>query len=317
MTLFAVSIPLIILSSNVLELGLGIGLAEFSLGGDENTILSYLSEMTPKNLRGKVLVGVTNVANFGAVVAAILSILTGFSLFIQKLSFATLMSITIFIIVITRFSIPESFRWKYYKNLHEKIYISKKDYFVRFYFLIAMAITIVLTYALMDLVIGPYLFPKLTSWIILAANIGETVAGFSILLFIDSFNRKLFSFIAYLGGAITMFFFIPQYIYIPKAFNIFLVLLILNGIFGEFGWASRVVYEPELFPTNSRGMNIGIVRGIAYSLYVASIFFTSSFNEFSYLIYNLGMWIIGFSGALVWLLYGIDTKKKPWKKYLI
>jgi hypothetical protein len=22
------------------------------------------------------------------------------------------------------------------------------------------------------------------------------------------------------------------------------------------------------------------------------------------------MWIIGFSGALVWLLYGIDTKKK-------
>ncbi|MGC9048491.1 MAG: MFS transporter [Caldisphaera sp.] len=235
MTLFAVSIPLIILSSNVLELGLGIGLAEFSLGGDENTILSYLSEMTPKNLRGRVLVGVTNVANFGAAIAAILSILTGFSLFVQKLSFATLMSITIPIIVITRFSIPESFRWKYYKNLHEKIYISKKEYFVRFYFLIAMAITIVLTYALMDLVIGPYLFPKLTSLIILAANIGETVAGFSILLFIDSFNRKLFSFIAYLGGAITMFLFIPQYIYIPKAFNIFLVLLILNGIFGEFG----------------------------------------------------------------------------------
>ncbi len=310
MILFSISIPLIIFSENVLELGLGIALAEFSLGGDENTILSYLSETIPKDLRGKVLVGVTNVANFGAAIAALLSILTGFSLFIQKLSYAILMIITIPIIVITRFSIPESFRWKEYKKLNEKAEIKEKDYAIRLYFLIAMAITIVLTYALMDLVIGPYLFPNYTSLIILIANIGETVAGISLIFFIDSINRKIFPFISYLGGVLTMILFIIQYFTIPGNFSIFLVILLLNAFFGEFGWAARVIFEPELLPTLLRGTGIGLVRGVAYSLYIASLFFTSSFNEFSYIIYNLAMWIIGFSGAFVWLLYGFDTKRK-------
>lgn len=312
MILFAISIPLILLSNNVLELGLGIGLAEFSLGGDETTVLAYLSEISPKAHRGKIIVGVTNIANFGALIAALLAIVTSFSIFIQKVSFGLLLVLSIPVIIVTRSLIPESFRWKYYRRKEEKTsnIISKKNYTIRLYFLISMAITIVLTYALMALVIGPYLFPKLTSWIIFVYNLGETIGGLLLISFIDLFDRKLFSFIAYLGGTITMALFIPQFLFASSILIAFMSLLFLNGIFGELGWASRVLFEPELFPTKIRATGISVVRAVAYLIYIGSIFFTSSFSEFSYLIYNFTLWVVGLSGASLWLKYGIDTKRK-------
>ncbi|AFZ70517.1 arabinose efflux permease family protein [Caldisphaera lagunensis DSM 15908] len=312
MILFAISIPLILLSNNVVELGLGIGMAEFSLGGDETTVLTYLSEISPKNHRGKIIVGVTNIANFGALIAALLSIVTSFSIYIQRLSFGILLALSIPVIVITRALIPESFRWEYYKNVvkETKVEISKRDYTIRLYFLVSMAITIVLTYALMALIIGPYLFPRLTSWIIFIYNLGETIGGIILIPFVDSFSRKIIAFIAYLGGSFTMALFIPQFLFARSIIAIFMALLFLNGLFGELGWAFRVIFEPELFPTNIRATGIGLVRAIAYSLYVGSIFLTSGFSEFTYIFYNLGLWLFGLSGATLWLKYGIETKKK-------
>ncbi|MCE4608371.1 MAG: MFS transporter [Caldisphaeraceae archaeon] len=307
--LFSISIPMIILSNNVIVLIIGIGLAEFSLGGDENTILAYLSEMTPKGSRGRVIVFSTNMANFGALIAALLSLATGFSLYVQKLSFALLLTLSIPAIAITRFLMPESFRWEYYKK-REGVALKRGEAATRLYFLVSMAITIVLTYALMGLVIGPYLFPNLTSYIILLYNLGETIGGFILLSFIDAVNRKLFAFSSYLGGTITMALFIPQFILMPRNLIAFMVLLFLNGLFGEFGWATRVIMEPELFPTKIRGIGIGLVRSIAYSLYIASIFFTASFSYITYIVYNFILWAVGLSGSSLWLKHGINTTGK-------
>ncbi|MCE4624181.1 MAG: MFS transporter, partial [Caldisphaeraceae archaeon] len=149
-----------------------------------------------------------------------------------------------------------------------------------------------------------------TSYIILLYNLGETIGGFILLSFIDAVNRKLFAFSSYLSGTITMAFFIPQFIFMPKNLIAFMTLLFLNGLFGEFGWATRVIMEPELFPTKVRGIGIGLVRSIAYSLYIASIFFTASFSYITYIVYNFILWALGLSGSSLWLKHGINTTGK-------
>ncbi|MGC9112912.1 hypothetical protein [Acidilobus sp.] len=82
-------------------------------------------------------------------------------------------------------------------------------------------------------------------------------------------------------------------------------------------WAARVVLEPELFPTRLRATGVGAVRAAAYALYTASIFFTQAFSEFSYLVYNVGLWALGLSGAALWLARGMDTARRPLRPYQI
>jgi hypothetical protein len=310
MVMFSASIPLILLARGALDLIAGVALAEFSLGGDETTLLAYLAEEAPEEHRGKLLVGVTNMANVGALTASALAILTGLSVSIQRLAFVALLASVVPVIVVTRLMAPESFMWLKYRSW-EMVTLSRRDYAVRLYFLITMAITVVLTYALMALVIGPYLFPRLTDWIIFIYNLGESLAGFALLPFIDSTSRRTFPFAAYLGGVVTMALFIPQYVVARGSLVAFGSLLFLNGVFGEMAWAARVVMEPELFPTRLRATGVGAVRATAYSLYVASVFFTASFNNVAYLLYNVGLWAVGLSGASLWLLKGFDTSGRP------
>jgi len=176
--------------------------------------------------------------------------------------------------------------------------------------LVSLAVTIVLTYALLALVMGPYLFPKLTSWIVLLYNIGETIGGVVGILMLRQMGVKPFTLISYLGGFITILAFIPQLLLIPHSLVAFLLLLLINGIFGELGWAARIILEPELFPTRFRSMGIAAVRASAYVVYIASIFFTASFTMYEYLSYNVGLWGLGFTAALIWYIVGVETKFK-------
>ncbi|ABW01595.1 MFS transporter [Caldivirga maquilingensis] len=310
MVIYGVGALLIILSSNVYELIAGIALAEFGLGGEEPATLAYMAEMMPIRLRERIIIGVTNVANIGAAVAAALSLVAS-SMYLQKLFFGVTILVTIIIILATRLLIPESYRWSNVKSSCRVIGLSEmKGFRIRLIFLTLIALTIVLTYALLALVMGPYLFPKLTSWIVLLYNVGESVGGLIGMALADIMGMRKFTLMAYLGGFITMLLVIPQLAFAPQNLPLFLLILSVNGVFGELGWAARVVLEPELFPTGSRSMGVALVRAIAYVAYIASIFITAGFTIWQYAWYNVALWSLGLLGALIWFTHGVETRLK-------
>ena len=101
-----------------------------------------------------------------------------------------------------------------------------------------------------------------------------------------------------------------QSLVIPRSLIAFLTLLLMNGVFGELGWAARVILEPELFPTRIRSMGVAAVRASAYVVYIASIFFTAGFTLNEYLLYNAGLWGLGLAAALAWYKRGLETRFK-------
>ncbi|MGC8571511.1 MAG: MFS transporter [Caldivirga sp.] len=309
LALYGVGALLIVFSENVYTLIAGIALAEFGLGGEEPTTLAYLAEMMPIKRREEVLVGVTNIANLGAAVAAALALVTSMSVNLQKEFFGVTLGVALIIMLVTRLMIPESYRWIIFK--HEPSGgLNLSNLRLRLFILVSLAITIVLTYALLALVMGPYLFPTLTPWIVLLYNIGETLGGVVGIFMFKRIKVKQFTLISYLGGFVTMLAFIPQILLIPHSLLAFLLLLFVNGVFGELGWAARIILEPELFPTKFRSIGIAVVRASAYVIYIASIFFTASFTLNEYLLYNAGLWGLGFVAALVWYIAGTETRFK-------
>ncbi|WP_291766827.1 MFS transporter [Caldivirga sp. UBA161] len=309
--LYSIGILLVLLANNAYSLIIGIALAEFGLGGEEPTALAYLAEMMPIKRREEVLIGVTNVANLGAAVAAALTLATGMTITLQREFFAITIGVALTIMLVTRLMIPESYRWMLFKHIKSINPINLSNLRLRLFVLVSLAITIVLTYALLALVMGPYLFPRLTSWIVLLYNIGETLGGIIGILMFKKISVKPFTLIAYLGGFITMLALIPQVLVMPHNLIVFLTLLLINGVFGELGWAARVILEPELFPTRVRSMGIAAVRASAYVIYIASIFFTAGFTLNEYLLYNAGLWGLGLVAALEWYNRGLETAFKP------
>ncbi|MGC8597127.1 MAG: hypothetical protein ACP5NY_04315 [Thermocladium sp.] len=175
------------------------------------------------------------------------------SINLQKEFFGITLGVALVVMLVTRLIIPESYRWALFKyESHGNS--NPSNLRLRLLVLVSLAVTIVLTYALLALVMGPYLFPKLTSWIVLLYNIGETIGGVVGILMLRQMGVKPFTLISYLGGFITILAFIPQLLLIPHSLAAFLLLLLINGIFGELGWAARIILEPELFPTRFRSM---------------------------------------------------------------
>ncbi len=153
----------------------------------------------------------------------------------------------------------------------------------------------------------------LATQVLLWANVGASIAGL-IGLVIDRLSRKTFTLISFLGGLLTM---IPIFIIygvmigsaLASSLTIFYTLLFLNMIFSEFGWAVRVLLEPELYPTRNRATWVGIVRLIAWIMYVLLIYYLlASANTYVYLLSNLILYIVGFLAALAWFIFGVETK---------
>ncbi|GGP19147.1 hypothetical protein GCM10007981_01650 [Thermocladium modestius] len=308
LALYGIGALLILSANNVYGLMAGIAMAEFGLGGEEPTALAYLAEMMPTRRREEVLIGVTNSANIGAAVAAVLALVTSMSINLQREFYGATIGVALAIMLLTRFMIPESYRWMLFRSSRKNNLIGSSSLRLRIFVLASMAITIVLTYALLALVMGPYLFPRLTSWIVFLYNLGEAVGGAVGIIMLRRIGVKSFTLMAYLGGFITMMLFIPQLLLMPSNLMTFLLLLLINGVFGELGWAARVVLEPELFPTRTRSIGIAAVRASAYVIYMASIFFTAGFTINEYIIYNAGLWGLGFAAALTWYLAGVETR---------
>ncbi|KAA8922255.1 MAG: MFS transporter [Thermoplasma sp.] len=296
----------IILSLNFTEILLSIFVAEFGFGGEETVSLAFLAEQFPIRYRGKVLVLVSNSANMGVAAISAVFLVAGYNVFIEKVVFLAMSLAGVAIAIITRMKLPESLRWSFVSSHSDTLAEQRFGSPIPIIVLMLFAITIVLTFALVADILGPFEYPGYTSVIPFIYGLGEAIFGYMILAFIDRIGRRVMSVVAYAGGTISMAIFL-LYIYYRLPFLVFVMLLIINAFFGELGWAVREILQPELFVTRYRGLGIATVRGIAYSLYILSIFALSGISVYNYMVFATAAWAVGFLGSVVWYLRGRET----------
>ncbi|MCG2886607.1 MAG: sugar porter family MFS transporter [Vulcanisaeta sp.] len=319
-------------------------LAEIGVGGEEPPALAAITELMPPNKRGSMLVLITNFDNVGAALAALILLLA--LLWGTQLSAVwTMIASALFVVavaVVIRLVTPESVRWLMVRG---KVDIAKRvaeekgltyalsespgQINVRFpptwfraSILSLLGFTQLSTYGLMAFYIIylpslPFSSNEaLATQVLLWANVGASVAGL-IGLVIDKIGRKIFTLLSYLGGLLTM---IPIFLIygvmskntISSSLPVFYVLLFLNMAFSEFGWAVRIMLEPELFPTRARSTWVGIVRLISWGVYVTLIYYLlANADVFTYLLSNLILYVIGAVAALAWYVWGVETRGLP------
>jgi len=319
-------------------------LAEIGVGGEEPPALAATTELMPPNRRGSMLVLITNFDNVGAALAALILFLS--LLWSTPISATwTMIGTAILIIavaVVIRLVTPESVRWLMVKGREDVArriaeekglmyaisdYRSKAN--VRFppvwfraLVLSLMGFSQLATYGLMAYYIIylptlPFSSNEvLAAQVLLWANVGASLAGL-VGLVVDNIRRKMFTLLSYIGGLLTM---IPIFLVyglmstssIASSLSIFYILLFLNMVFSEFGWAVRALLEPELFPTRVRSTWIGIVRLISWTVYVILIYYLlATASTFTYLLSNVLLYIVGTAAALAWYIWGVETRSLP------
>ncbi len=299
----------IAISYNYLSLIFLIFIAELGLGGDETLSLSLLSEYLPLKSRGFSLIESSNMANIAIVLIAGIFILFGSSVYNQKLSLGIIAVAGFLIAFITRFKLKESIRWEFNKKKKFNVNIDLKN-ILNFTSLSFIGIAIIVGFAFSDLVIGPYKFPEYTDLIIFLSVLSESLTGILGGYFFGKSGRKVISIIGFSGLLISWIFIVLFINEILVNIYYLIIILVINSAFGEIGWASRVMLEPENFITKFRGTGIGSVRSVGYFLYVFTVFalFNAGIHEYTY--YILIIYIIGFLGSFLYLIYGNETKNK-------
>jgi pentatricopeptide repeat protein len=334
LSIYTVGVVGIILSQNFYSLLFFVAMAQFGVGGEEPPALASLAEFTPIKHRGKAIVLSSNFYNIGAAAAAGL-ILIGFSsIDFQRTLLGLASVILIGTIIFTRRKLPESIRWlakkgrlKEAENLlnmmkeedaddvqtTKEIVSLRLKYSLRFAFvvLVLLGISQLTTYGLLAFVIGPYYYSSIAPQITLVANAGASLAGLVGAYVIEKMSRKIFSLFSYLGGFLTVVLVLLAVDLMASSIVVFFIFLFLNMIFSELGWATRVVLEPELAKeTNMRSTFVSLVRVVAWSFYIASIYLTSSLAPSNFVALNVVLWGVGALATFGWFFKGVETGRK-------
>ncbi len=321
MAAYAIGLSLIVvftLIKGIVGVASGLALSQFGIGGEEPPSLALLSEDFSVDSRAMLLALIPNFGNIGS------AFITGL-LLVSNLNaayiilFSTL--VIIGILIYSRITLPESFRWlsakgqtKKAEEERKKVRIEREGakiqhpgYAAAITSLALIGISQYLTFGLMAYIIGPYEFPSsvFDEQIIFIATLGASIGGF-IAARLVSRGRKNFTLYSYGGGFATMVLILILVGYM-KSVVVFLPLLFLNMIMSEFGWVSRTTIEPEAFPTRLRGTAIGLIRIFPMVAYILSVYFTSSFSAYQFILFNLILWGIGAIGALIWFIFGFET----------
>lgn len=309
---------------------LGIVLGILGVEGEVPVMLSYTAEMMPLKYRDQMLILAPNFDNIGAMVAALIGYITysaSDSFAIELLSIGLVAALGIITAIIIRLLLPESVRWLTVKG---KVYEAEREVerLVRrvneikekevekeislgfsYLFLALIGVSQYLTYGLMAFYVADFYFQGSTlAFIVFIANLGASITGFIATYIINKVKTRVFTLFSYIGGTLSM---VPI-ILLTMNFNLvmFYVLLVINMLFSEFGWAVRTVYEPVLMPSKLRAFMIGLIRIVpitmsAISVYALSVYLSN--NLALYLVYSFILWAIGGVMSIIWYFEGIDV----------
>jgi MFS family permease len=342
MIAYALGIIIVVLATNFFILLPGLALSQFGVGGEEPPSLSLVAEDFPAVERAKQLTLVANFSNIGSAFISGLMIYESFfstqlhsflvSLFgplsfLSDLTFRFFLLISsialIIILVYSRLSLPESYRWLNVKgrkseaeNEKKKLnYKGDKEILVKpmiSFAIIIMAVVGVSQYAtdgLMSYIVGPVVFPNLIAQIIFVSNVGASIAGVAAMFIIGRFPRKNYLLYSFIGGVISIGIILVFYRSLTNV-AIFYPLLFINLAFSEFAWSARTTLEPETVPTRLRATYIGVMRIAPITVYEIFVFLTSYFNVgvFDFVLINMLLWILGLGAASLWYFRGYETR---------
>lgn len=308
----------------------------FAAGGEMNTIMAASHEMMPSKHRGKTMMMELNFINLGGFLLALVSLLSAYnSVEFQRGMIAATIIVVLFVLFLARNHTPESIRWLEQRGLSERARREAEKYYgygeyeirqtrrrqsdesrvapqvslgVRLYATTAIAFAGTAGFGLMTYVLGPNYFKNETVMILLVATGVGFFSGFLGLL-ADKWSRKSMLMWGY-GGT----FLVTLVIYLTiaewtKAINFFWVLLVALNLFVNISYLTEDTLKGEVWPTRRRGTYTAVVRFVSIGLYIATIYMSQSYSLHQYMLFNLVIWAIGLSGAVLWALKGNETGK--------
>ncbi len=315
-----VALDALYLSMNVAVFLAGYALATFAVEGEVPVSLAYLAEVTPAAIRDRALILSTNFDNVGAAASAAIALAvygSRSSYFAVALSIAVASLASLAAAAVLRSMIPESLRWLRARGLApadaappERAPARTRPtvgLLGRYSFLAALGVSQYITYGLMAFVVADYFFSgNYLNLVVLVANAAASAAGLAAPVLEERVGSVRFALISYVGGLLSMAPIAAWALRWPAMWA-FYPLLALNMAFSEFAWATRIVYEPALFPTERRAFMVGLVRAVPIAAYTASTYLTSSFGEAQFVVYNAALWALGAAASVAWRMRGYDV----------
>ncbi|ADL19824.1 Sugar transporter [Acidilobus saccharovorans 345-15] len=310
----------------------GAAVMKIGIEGDVPVSLAFLAENTPAKYRNRVLVLSPNFNNIGGAVGAAVLYLTYTSTNSYLYAALALLVATAVALAVTfavRATMPESVRWLMTKGMSDRAsreasaLVSQPSEQVssvsptvgiggRYAFLALLGLSQYLTFGLMAFTIAYFYYSGATVYFIqLVALLGASIAGVPAAFLPDIMDTRNFTLLAYVGGFLSM---IPialalRYLGSQGFLSLFYPLLFLNMVFSELAWAVRTIYEPVLFPTHIRATMIGLVRAVPIASYDVSLYVTSSWSEWQFVLFNIALWGVGAATSVLWRLRGYDTRR--------
>ncbi|MDA8194841.1 MAG: MFS transporter [Thermaerobacter sp.] len=336
MALYGIGAIGIVFSYSYVLILLFLAVLLFAAGGEMNTIMAASHEMMPSKHRGKTMMMELNFINLGGFLLAVVSLLSAYnSVAFQRGMIAATIVAVLFILVLARQRTPESIRWLQRKGWADRARTEAERYYgiaewenrqrialeksapvsrggravsmpVRFYVTITTAFAGAAGFGLMTYVLGPTYFKADTALILLIATGVGFFSGF-FGLFADRWSRKMLLLVGY-GGTflvtLVIFLAVPQW---TRTIALFWVLLVVLNLFVNVGYLTEDTLKAEIWPTERRGTYTAVVRFVSIGLYIVTIYMSANYSLHQYMLFNLVIWAIGLSGALLWFIRGNET----------
>ncbi len=306
----------------------------FAAGGEMNTIMAASHEMMPAKHRGKTMMMELNFINLGGLLLGAVSLLSAYnSIGFQRGMVAITILVVLFVLFLARSRTPESIRWLEQKGLKERAATEAAKYYgeqeyqvrqnlqrrkqealvapkismgVRLYATIATAFAGTAGFGLMTYVLGPAYFKSDTALILMVATGVGFISGFLGLL-ADRWGRKSMLMWGY-GGTfvitVIIYLTVSQWV---KVAALFWLLLVGLNFFVNISYLTEDTLKGEVWPTKHRGTYTALVRFVSIGLYIVTIYMSQTYNLHQYMLFNLIIWAIGLSGALIWVWRGNET----------
>jgi MFS family permease len=334
MSLYGVGAIGIVFSYSYVLILLFLAVLLFAAGGEMNTIMAASHEMMPSKHRGKTMMMELNFINLGGFLLAVVSLASAYnSVGFQRGMIAVTILVVLFVLFLARNHTPESIRWLEQRGLKERAASEAAQYYgeseyqvrqnlqrrkqeqqaaprisvgVRLYATIATAFAGTAGFGLMTYVLGPTYFKSDTALILLVATGVGFFSGFLGLL-ADRWARKSMLLWGY-GGAflVTVIIYLTVSQWTKYALMFWLLLVGLN-FFVNIGYLTEDTLKAEVWPTKHRGTYTALVRFVSIGLYIVTIYMSQTYNLHQYMLFNLIIWAIGLSGALIWVWKGNET----------
>ncbi len=311
------------ISQNYVEMSLSIFLANFTLGGEETVLLSYIFELFRNPLRSRLIIWITNMANAGV-------FFTAFSVYflsdhtVQIRYFLGLSSLIILILILlTRLRFQESGKWiesrkngnknfDFEEKAKEVWNYSGKHFKILSYFEQLSTGTVIITgFFLVNIYFG-YIYSNEPYYVSMVTTLAGTVSGIILGVFSKRLPHKIIPLLSFPSMAILVVSAAILSFYSLISLSIIIVILTARSFMSEIGWASRDLLQTELTFTEYRSRHIAYVRSFSYTIliFLYYVVFVLHPSLTIYLIIISVVEITGALGAIAWYFGGVETGRK-------